>query len=71
MYPLWIRPDGSTLNELQAREALQEFQIDPQGIIADNKDEFVHVLSLLFASPKARQVVRAILAQSGSGLPAF
>lgn len=60
MYPLWIRPDGSTLNELQAREALQEFQIDPQGIIADNKDEFVHVLSLLFASPKARHFAAPI-----------
>lgn len=67
MYPLRIRPDQSTLNELQSRKALKEFQDDPRGIIVHSEDEFVRVLSLLFASSRAKQVVRAILAQSGSG----
>ena len=31
-----------------------------------NEGEFLAVLSLLFASSKTKQVVRAILAQSGS-----
>jgi len=66
MYPILIRPDESTLNELQSRKALQEFRVEPPAIVARNEGEFIKVLSLVFASSRTKQVVRAILAQSGS-----
>ena len=65
MYPLLVRPDETTLAELKARKALKEFSVDPKGIDVGNERDFVRVLSLLFASRRTKQVVRAILAQSG------
>jgi len=66
MYPIWIRPDESTLDELRGR-ILREFSVDSRGIVADNEGDFLKILSLVFASSRTKQVVKAILAQSGSG----
>ena len=66
MYPVWTTPDESMLSELRSRKALKEFQVRDQSIVARNETEFLRILSLLFASSRTKQVVRAILAQSGS-----
>ena len=67
MYPILIRPDESTLAELRGRKTLKEFSVDPRGIVAQNEGEFLKILSLVFSSSRTKRVVRAILAQSGSG----
>ncbi len=66
MYPLKIDLDGDIKQDLKAE--LTDYKVEKHTglVLAESEEEFLKILTVIFASRKTRQVIQAILSQSGA-----
>jgi hypothetical protein len=60
IYPVMIGTDEDIFGELPA-----EMKAEENTLVADSEEEFMEILRAIFATQKVRQVIGAIIAQSG------